>query len=45
MLLKVVDDGEFRDIVIDEGDMFLVPRKYSATSHSAFRLLSQKMVS
>ena len=29
MLLRVVDDGNFRDIAIKEGEMFLLPGTYA----------------
>ena len=45
MLLKIVDEGKFRDITIGEGEMFLLPREWSPFSCPRRRRLTVKVSS
>jgi len=39
MTLRVIDDGMFRDITIAEGEMFLLPGKFTAATRSMAELI------
>jgi len=43
MTLRVIDDGMFRDITIGEGEMFLLPGKFTAATKSMAELIAPQL--
>jgi len=43
MTLRVIDDGIFRDITIGEGEMFLLPGKFTAATKSMAELIAPQL--
>jgi len=44
MTLRVIDDGTFRDITIAEGEMFLLPGKFTAAAKSIVELIVPQLI-
>jgi len=44
MTLRVIDDGMFKDITIGEGEMFLLPGKFTAATKSMVELIAPQLI-